>query len=77
MTDLEYGGPRIPMVTGLELAAASTPLRRAAGRLQAALPPGWRVEFIDAQAPDGQPCLRVVQPECGRKSIRSGWWPGT
>ncbi|MEU8895435.1 hypothetical protein [Nocardia sp. NPDC048505] len=62
MTDLEFGGPRIPMVTGLELAGTSTPLRRAAGRLEAVLPPGWRVEVVDAPAPDGQPVLRVVMP---------------
>ncbi|MEV0249562.1 hypothetical protein AB0H76_23380 [Nocardia sp. NPDC050712] len=63
MTDLEFGGPRIPMVTGLELVRASTPLRRAAGRLEAVLPPGWRVEVVGAHIPDGQPALRVVMPD--------------
>ncbi|WP_194817884.1 hypothetical protein [Nocardia sp. XZ_19_385] len=63
MTDLEFGGPQTPMVTGLDLADASTPLRRAAGRLEAVLPPGWRVEVVDAQTPDGQPALRVVMPD--------------
>jgi hypothetical protein len=42
--------------------AASTPLQRAAARLQAVLPPGWQVE-IDLAAPrphgDPQPVLRV------------------
>ncbi|MBF5001675.1 hypothetical protein IRT45_31595 [Nocardia sp. BSTN01] len=41
---------------------ASTPLQRAAARLQAVLPPGWQVE-IDLAAPrphgDPQPVLRV------------------
>ncbi|MEV6277245.1 hypothetical protein [Nocardia sp. NPDC051832] len=63
MTDLEFGGPQTPMVAGLDLAGASTPLRRAAGRLEAVLPPGWRVEVVDARTPDGQPTLRVVMPD--------------
>ena len=40
----------------------STPLRRAADRLQAALPDGWQVEVVDA--PDGvadsRPILRAL-----------------
>ncbi|GAB2648600.1 hypothetical protein [Nocardia goodfellowii] len=63
MTDLESGGPRTPMVTDSELTGVSTPLRRAAGRLEAVLPPGWRVEVVDPQTPDGQPALRVVMPD--------------
>ncbi|MFD0365522.1 hypothetical protein ACFQZZ_29150 [Nocardia sp. GCM10030253] len=64
MTDLETGGP-VPQVAGIELATVSTPLRRASGRLQAALPPGWRVEIVDAPGARGsvhQPVLRVVMP---------------
>ncbi|WP_146097463.1 hypothetical protein [Nocardia nova] len=42
--------------------AVSTPLQRAAARLQAVLPPGWQVD-IDLAAPrphgDPQPVLRV------------------
>lgn len=40
----------------------STPLRRAAGRLQAALPDGWQVEVVDAPGapPGGQPILRAL-----------------
>ncbi|MGI5222414.1 hypothetical protein [Nocardia sp. CA-290969] len=40
----------------------STPLHRAAGRLQSALPPGWQVEVVDAEdgAPDGEQILRAL-----------------
>ena len=68
MTDLEIGPFAAPRVAGIELATASTPLRRAAGRLQAVLPPGWRVEIADAPNIPGSPCgggqpvLRVVMP---------------
>ncbi|WP_433196611.1 hypothetical protein ACQP1G_44755 [Nocardia sp. CA-107356] len=72
MTDLDIGPLTVPQVAGIELATASTPLRRAAGRLQAVLPPGWRVEIVDTPGPHGissepgkdrQPVLRVVMPE--------------
>jgi hypothetical protein len=61
MADLEIVRP-VPQVAGIELATASTPLRRAAGRLQAVLPPGWRVDIVDAPGHDRQPVLRVVMP---------------
>ncbi|MFE3441467.1 hypothetical protein ACFXNW_00385 [Nocardia sp. NPDC059180] len=43
---------------------ASTPLRRAARRLQSVLPPGWYVEVVDGPVPgeDAQSVLRVVLP---------------
>ncbi|MET8773979.1 hypothetical protein ABZV58_03025 [Nocardia sp. NPDC004654] len=66
MTDLEWDASEIPLVTGVELAAASTPLRRAAGRLQEALPPGWRVEVVDKHmrpGPEDTAALRVVMPD--------------
>lgn len=72
MTDLDTDPFVMSQVAGIELATASTPLRRAAGRLQAVLPPGWRVEIVDAPGPRGshgapgsgrQPVLRVVMPD--------------
>ncbi|WP_433681452.1 hypothetical protein [Nocardia sp. CA-119907] len=72
MTDLDTGPFAMPQVAEIELATASTPLRRAAGRLQAVLPPGWRVEIVDAPGARGvhsapgsgrQPVLRVVMPD--------------
>ncbi|WP_406267848.1 hypothetical protein OH799_23145 [Nocardia sp. NBC_00881] len=65
MADLETAASIAPLVTGVELATASTPLRRAAGRLQSVLPPGWHVEIVDAPNrpdSDGSPVLRVVMP---------------
>lgn len=66
MTDLEIG----QQFAGIESATASTPLRRAVGRLQDALPSGWQVEIVDAlgapsivNAPGRQPVVRVVVPE--------------
>ncbi|WP_280396557.1 hypothetical protein [Nocardia carnea] len=40
----------------------STPLHRAAGRLQSALPEGWQVEVVDAEdgSPDGRQILRAL-----------------
>ncbi|WP_063813704.1 hypothetical protein [Nocardia anaemiae] len=67
MTDLDIAR-MAPQVAGIELATASTPLRRAAGRLQDALPPGWHVEIVDAgapsilDAPGREPVVRVVMP---------------
>lgn len=67
MTDLEIGR-LAPQVAGIEPAPASTPLRRAAGRLQEVLPTGWQVEIVDAgapsvvDAPGRQPVVRVVMP---------------
>ncbi len=67
MTDLEIGPSAVPRTADIEPAAASTPLRRAVGRLQEALPSGWQVEIIDApDAPNivdalgRQPVFRVV-----------------
>ncbi|GAD85431.1 hypothetical protein [Nocardia asteroides] len=47
-------------------AFSSTPLQRVAGRLQSALPPGWRVDVVDLPPRGqvaGQPVLRVQMPE--------------
>ncbi|WP_227997575.1 hypothetical protein [Nocardia australiensis] len=63
MTDVETGG-QVSSIAGIDLALSSTPLWRVAGRLQAALPPGWRVDIVDAPpGHDCQPVLRVVMPE--------------
>ncbi|WP_280411200.1 hypothetical protein, partial [Nocardia asiatica] len=48
MADLETATSLAPMVAEFESAQASTPLRRAAGRLLAVLPPGWRGEIVAA-----------------------------
>ncbi|MBF6075659.1 hypothetical protein ACWEPH_30895 [Nocardia beijingensis] len=49
-----------------EFETSSTPLRRAAGRLRAVLPPGWRVEIVEAPprryGGNRAPLLRVVMP---------------
>ncbi|WP_157103989.1 hypothetical protein [Nocardia harenae] len=51
MTDLDTGAMRDIL--------PSTPLRRAASRLDSVLPPGFRVEIVDAD-PEPAPVLRVV-----------------
>ncbi|MET7771354.1 hypothetical protein [Nocardia sp. NPDC005366] len=66
MTDLEFDASGTSLTTGTASAMASTPLGRAAGRLQAALPPGWRVEIAVQPAEPGgrpRPMLRVVIPD--------------
>ncbi|MEU7630248.1 hypothetical protein AB0C34_09725 [Nocardia sp. NPDC049220] len=66
MADLETTAALAPLVTDFELATTSTPLHRAAGRLRAVLPPGWRVEIVDTPNrpdSDGAPILRVVLPQ--------------
>ncbi|WP_040784750.1 hypothetical protein [Nocardia pneumoniae] len=65
MADLETTASIPRMGAGFEFATASTPLRRAAGRLRSVLPPGWRVEVVDAPTwlyGDRAPILRVVMP---------------
>ncbi|WP_280233816.1 hypothetical protein [Nocardia cyriacigeorgica] len=51
----------LPMAT---VSHTSTPLHRAARRLQSVLPPGWYVEVVDAPTcgDDAQSVLRVVLP---------------
>lgn len=72
MTGLEFDPADVSGFAGvaagpvIATAVASTPLARAAARLQAVLPPGWRVD-IDVAAPrpqgDPQPVLRVRMSE--------------
>lgn len=66
MTDLDFDSFVIPAITGISPVPASTPLQRAAGKLQRALPPGWRVEIVEGPRQDGgigQPVLRLVMSE--------------
>ncbi|MGW5920191.1 hypothetical protein ACWFPY_14435 [Nocardia fluminea] len=55
------------LVTGyVSDTCSSTPMQRVAGRLERALPPGWRVEVVDLPARGevaAQPVLRVHMPE--------------
>ncbi|MGW4089667.1 hypothetical protein [Nocardia sp. NPDC004750] len=65
MADPEMTTSVAPMVAEFEFETVSTPLRRAAGRLRAVLPPGWRVEIVDApprRYGNRAPLLRVVMP---------------
>lgn len=65
MADLETATSLAPMVAEFDSVTASTPLRRVAERLRAVLPPGWRVEIVDAPPPrygNRAPLLRVVMP---------------
>ncbi|MGV9822446.1 hypothetical protein [Nocardia xishanensis] len=65
MTDLEFDACEASAVRAAP-AVASTPLHRHAGRLQKALPPGWRVEVVDARSRPGRDdtaALRVLMPD--------------
>ncbi|MQY27224.1 hypothetical protein [Nocardia aurantia] len=66
MTDVTFGARKTPRPNDFGPSTTSTPLHRAAGRLQAVLPPGWLVDVVDIakrrdEAP--QPILRVRMPE--------------
>ncbi|MBF6328973.1 hypothetical protein [Nocardia transvalensis] len=66
MTDLRFDAPVALGVADSGVPAMSTPLHRAACRLQAALPLGWAVDIVDGTAPHEptrQPILRVRMPE--------------
>ncbi|RDI63156.1 hypothetical protein [Nocardia pseudobrasiliensis] len=63
MTDLQFDAPLVPALSD---AGASTPLHRAACRLQAVLPPGWSVDIVDPpllSERGRQAILRVRMPE--------------
>ncbi len=65
MTELGFDSPVVPQAAEFELSPASTPMRRAARQLQAALPDGWEVEVVDAPRRPGQvpaAMLRVQTP---------------
>ncbi|WP_157121302.1 hypothetical protein [Nocardia miyunensis] len=66
MAELEFDSPVVPRAPEFELPTASTPMRRAARQLQAALPDGWEVEVVDAPRRPGQvpaAMLRVQTPK--------------
>ncbi|MQY23515.1 hypothetical protein [Nocardia macrotermitis] len=65
MAELEFDSPVVPRTAEFELSGGSTPMRRAARQLQAALPDGWEVEVVDAPRRPGQiaaAMLRVQTP---------------
>ncbi|MBF6176160.1 hypothetical protein IU476_32325 [Nocardia blacklockiae] len=56
----------VPEVADIRLPARSTPLHRAASRLQDVLPPGWWVDVVDVPRGPGRPAepvLRIRMPE--------------
>ncbi|WP_280274123.1 hypothetical protein [Nocardia wallacei] len=66
MIDPTFEAMVVPEVADLRLDAPSTPLHRAAGRLQDVLPPGWWVEVVDVPRGAGrrpEPVLRIRMPE--------------
>ncbi|NNH74413.1 hypothetical protein HLB23_31970 [Nocardia uniformis] len=66
MTDLDFEAFVFPEIADIAPISASTPLQRAAGKLQRALPPGWRVEVVEGPRRDGrtgQPVLRLVMSD--------------
>ncbi|WP_280254599.1 hypothetical protein [Nocardia wallacei] len=66
MIDPTFEAMVVPEVASLRLDSPSTPLRRAADRLQDVLPPGWWVEVADVPRGPGrrsEPVLRIRMPE--------------
>lgn len=66
MIDPTFEAMVVPEVASLRLDSPSTPLRRAADRLQDVLPPGWWVEIADVPRGPGrrpEPVLRIRMPE--------------
>ncbi|MBB5914027.1 hypothetical protein BJY24_002894 [Nocardia transvalensis] len=66
MIDLTVDGMVVQEVADIGPSAPSTPLQRAARRLQDVLPPGWHVDVVDAVRGPGQvaePILRILMPE--------------
>ncbi|GAB0107987.1 hypothetical protein JMUB6875_69900 [Nocardia sp. JMUB6875] len=66
MTDVRIDDFLLGELSDADQPAISTPMQRAAGQLQRVLPPGWRVEVVEASYPTvrkGQPVLRLMLPD--------------
>ncbi|MFE3001985.1 hypothetical protein ACFXG4_44300 [Nocardia sp. NPDC059246] len=66
MSDVRLDDFLLGELSDVDSPGASTPMQRAAGQLQRVLPPGWRVEVVEATYPTvrkGQPVLRLQLPE--------------
>ncbi|MEC3958263.1 hypothetical protein VMT65_34870 [Nocardia sp. CDC153] len=66
MTDMRIDDFLLGELSDVDSPEVSTPMRRAADQLQRVLPPGWRVEVVEATYPtvrQGQPVLRLMMPE--------------
>lgn len=66
MTDLEFDPSSVGEVAEFELSSASTPLRRAAGRLREVLPPGWEVDVVDTPRRPGQVAAAMLRVQAPR-----------
>ncbi|MFD7847780.1 hypothetical protein ACFV4K_33250 [Nocardia sp. NPDC059764] len=65
MADTRLDDFRVDELSDTDSPVISTPMQRAAGQLQRVLPPGWRVEVVEATYPTvrkGQPALRLRVP---------------
>ncbi|MGW4354017.1 hypothetical protein ACWELJ_18210 [Nocardia sp. NPDC004582] len=66
MADTRFDDFLLGELSDIDSPAISTPMQRAAGQLQRVLPPGWRVEVVEATYPTvrkGQPALRLLMPQ--------------
>ncbi|MET8427383.1 hypothetical protein [Nocardia sp. NPDC004860] len=66
MSDVRLDDFLLGELSDVDSPDTSTPMQRAAGQLQRVLPPGWRVEVVEATYPTvrkGQPVLRLRLPK--------------
>ncbi|MFJ9368511.1 hypothetical protein ACIRRA_29370 [Nocardia sp. NPDC101769] len=62
MVDVRLDDFLLGELSDVDSPGVSTPMQRAASQLQRVLPPGWRVEVVEATYPTarkGQPVLRL------------------
>ncbi|MFF0608843.1 hypothetical protein ACFYUD_09255 [Nocardia tengchongensis] len=65
MADMRVDDFLLDELSDFDAPVISTPMQRAAGQLERVLPPGWRVEVVEATYPTvrkGQPVLRLLMP---------------